>query len=193
MLETISKALIFDCVYDPYKWVVAYVKVLQWNFKTWDNLYLIHSKIWLQPTEVWHFSPEYIKDPEITQWQIWYIVTWLKSVRDAQIWDTIIWWLSKQDLEDKEHIQSLAVPWFKKSKPFVFAGVYPVETTEYDKLKDSLAKLCLNDSSIEYSMEDSKALWLWFRCWFLWMLHMDIIKERLVREFWIETDRKSVV
>ena len=186
----ISKALIFDCVYDPYKWVVAYVKVIQWTFKIWDNLYLIHSKIWLQPTEVWHFSPEYVKDPELTKWQIWYIVTWLKSVREAQIWDTIIWdyqKIKKTAEEDPQYLQSLAIPWFKKSKPFVYAWVYPIETTEYEKLKDSLAKLCLNDSSIEYTMEDSKALWLWFRCGFLWMLHMDIIKERLFREFGIET------
>ena len=186
----ISKALIFDCVYDPYKWVVAYVKVIQWTFKIWDNLYLIHSKIWLQPTEVGHFSPEYVKDPELTKWQIWYIVTWLKSVREAQIWDTIIWdysKLKKTAEENPQYLQSLAIPWFKKSKPFVYAWVYPIETTEYEKLKDSLAKLCLNDSSIEYTMEDSKALWLWFRCGFLWMLHMDIIKERLFREFWIET------
>ena len=90
MLENISKALIFDCVYDPYKWVVAYVKIIQWSFKTWDNLYLIHSEISLQATEVGYFSPEYTKDSQLTKWQIWYIVTWLKSVRDAQIWDTII-------------------------------------------------------------------------------------------------------
>ena len=161
MIENeMPKALIFDCVYDPYKWVVAYVKVIQWSFKIWDSLYLIHSKIWLQPTEVGHFSPEYVKDSALSKWQIWYIVTWLKSVREAQIWDTIVWWLSKADLEDRDYIQSLAIPWFKKSKPFVYAWVYPIETTEYDKLKDSLAKLCLNDSSIEYTMEDSKALWL---------------------------------
>ena len=191
MIENeIPKALIFDCVYDPYKWVVAYVKVIQWSFKIWDSLYLIHSKIWLQPTEVGHFSPEYVKDPEITKGQIWYIVTWLKSVREAQIWDTIIWDYSKIKKaaeEDSQYLQSLAIPGFKKSKPFVYAWVYPIETTEYEKLKDSLAKLCLNDSSIEYTMEDSKALWLWFRCGFLWMLHMDIIKERLFREFGIET------
>jgi len=191
MIENeIPKALIFDCVYDPYKWVVAYVKVIQWSFKIWDGLYLIHSKIWLQPTEVGHFSPEYIKDPSLSKWQIWYIVTWLKSVREAQIWDTIIWdyqKIKKTAEEDPQYLQSLAIPGFKKSKPFVYAWVYPIETTEYDKLKDSLAKLCLNDSSIEYTMEDSKALWLWFRCGFLWMLHMDIIKERLYREFGIET------
>jgi GTP-binding protein LepA len=190
MLENISKALIFDCVYDPYKWVVAYVKIIQWSFKTWDNLYLIHSEISLQATEVGYFSPEYTKDSQLTKWQIWYIVTWLKSVRDAQIWDTIIgdYQKVKKFTEEKSYnLQSLAVPGFKKSKPFVYAGVYPIETPDYDKLKDSLEKLSLNDSSIEYSMEDSKALWLWFRCGFLWMLHMDIIKERLSREFDLET------
>ena len=113
MIENeIPKALIFDCVYDPYKWVVAYVKVIQWTFKIWDNLYLIHSKIWLQPTEVGHFSPEYVKDPELTKWQIWYIVTWLKSVREAQIGDTIIGdyqKIKKTAEEDPQYLQSLAI------------------------------------------------------------------------------------
>ncbi|MCK9467242.1 MAG: hypothetical protein M0P94_02845 [Candidatus Absconditabacterales bacterium] len=190
MLENISKALIFDCVYDPYKGVVAYVKIIQGSFKTGDNLYLIHSEISLQATEVGYFSPEYTKDSQLTKGQIGYIVTGLKSVRDAQIGDTIIgdYQKVKKFTEEKSYnLQSLAVPGFKKSKPFVYAGVYPIETPDYDKLKDSLEKLSLNDSSIEYSMEDSKALGLGFRCGFLGMLHMDIIKERLSREFDLET------
>ncbi|HPC34320.1 MAG TPA: hypothetical protein PLP73_01560 [Candidatus Absconditabacterales bacterium] len=190
MLENISKALIFDCVYDPYKGVVAYVKIIQGSFKTGDNLYLIHSEISLQATEVGYFSPEYTKDSQLTKGQIGYIVTGLKSVRDAQIGDTIIgdYQKVKKFTEEKSYnLQLLAVPGFKKSKPFVYAGVYPIETPDYDKLKDSLEKLSLNDSSIEYSMEDSKALGLGFRCGFLGMLHMDIIKERLSREFDLET------
>ena len=187
MNNNISRALIFDCIYDPYKWVVAYIKVIEWSFSLGQNLYLIHSNISINPTELGHFSPDYIKDKTLNHWQIGYMVTGLKSVRDAKIGDTIVWWLSKIDITDTKLLDSITIPWFKKSKPFVYAGVYPIETTDYDKLKDSLEKLSLNDSSIEYSMEDSKALWLWFRCGFLWMLHMDIIKERLSREFDLET------
>jgi len=185
--KKISRALIFDSIYDVYKWVVSYIKVVDWQIKSWEKLELIHSKHNICPTEAWYFSPDYKKDKFISEWQIWYIVTWEKSVRDVQIWDTIIWWLQKSELDDRNLLKTHAIPWFKKSKPFVYAGVYPIDTTDYDKLKSSLERLSLNDSSIEYTMEDSKALWLWFRCGFLWMLHMDIIKERLSREFNIET------
>jgi len=185
--ETINRALIFDSVYDTYKWVVSYVKVVDWEIKPWTKIYLANSKNIITPTEVGYFSPDYSKDDSLKEWQIWYIVTWEKSVRDAQIWDTLLSWISKDKLEDTVFLKSLAIPWFRKSKPFVYAWVYPIDTTEYDKLKDSLEKLSLNDSSIEYTMEDSKALWLGFRCGFLWMLHMDIIKERLHREFNVET------
>ncbi len=185
--ELKSRALIFDSVYDTYKWVVSYIKVVEWSIKVWEKIELIHSDHSILPAEVGYFSPEYTKWPSINEWQIWYIVTWEKSVRDVQIWDTMVWWLQKSQIEDKVFLKSLSIPGFKKSKPFVYAWVYPIDTTDYDKLKDSLEKLSLNDSSIEYTMEDSKALWLWFRCWFLWMLHMDIIKERISREFNLET------
>ncbi len=183
----IARALIFDSVYDTYKWVVSYVKVVDGEIKPGEKIELAYSAHTMQPTEVWHFAPDYSKDKALTEWQIWYIITWEKSVRDAQIWDTILWWLSKEQLDDRDLLKNIAIPGFEKSKPFVYAWVYPIDTTEYDKLKDSLEKLSLNDSAIEYTMEESKALWLGFRCGFLWMLHMDIIKERLVREFNIET------
>ncbi len=183
----LSRALIFDSVYDTYKWVLSYIKVIEWEIKAWEKIVLANSKNIITPTEVGYFSPDYSKDDSLKEWQIWYIVTWEKSVRDAQIWDTLLSWISKDKLEDTVFLKSLAIPWFRKSKPFVYAWVYPIDTTEYDKLKDSLEKLSLNDSSIEYTMEDSKALWLGFRCGFLWMLHMDIIKERLLREFKLET------
>jgi len=186
-LSKVSRALIFDSVYDIYKWVVSYIKVVDWHINPWEKVELAYSNHSIVPTEVWHFSPEYTKDNTIKEWQIGYIVTWEKSVRDVQIWDTFLAWLTKHQSENKDILRWLAIPWFKKSKPFVYAWVYPMDSTDYDKLKDSLEKLSLNDSSIEYTMEDSKALWLWFRCGFLWMLHMDIIKERLSREFDLET------
>jgi len=182
MQEWLTRALIFDSVYDPYKWVLAYVKVIDGEIKAGEQLHLIYTENDIYPTEVGHFTPEYKADKVLKEWQIGYIVTGEKSVRDVSIWDTIIWW-NKKNLE----ISSYVIPGFKKVKPFVYAGVYPIDTNDYDKLKDSLEKLSVNDSAIEYELEDSKALWFWFRCGFLWMLHMDIVKERLSREYNMET------
>jgi len=180
---SLSRALIFDSVYDPYKGILSYIKVIDWTFKANQDLQLIHSDRIIKPSEVWFFNPEYSQDKKLSEGQIWYIVTWQKSVRDVQIWDTIIW---GQKIED-DKLPYYIIPGFKTAKPYVYAGVYPIETNDYDKLKESLQKLSLNDSAIEYDLEDSKALWFGFRCGFLWMLHMDIIKERLSREYKIET------
>ncbi len=185
MSSQISKALIFDCVYDTYKGVVAYIKMVEWSFKAGDKLYLVHTQKFVDVVEVGHFTPEYATDKKITQGQIWYVVTWEKSVRNVQIGDTMILGLPKD--MDKQEMKTYAVPGFKKVKPYVYAWMYPVDTNDYEKLKDSLEKLSLNDSAVEYTMEDSKALWFGFRCGFLWMLHMDIIKERMRREYGIET------
>ena len=182
----LSRALIFDSVYDSYKWVLAYVKVVDWEIKAGQNLHLIYTENNIVPTEVGYFTPEYKVDKVLKEGQIGYVVTWEKSVRDVSIWDTMIRderWKGQNEMEMK----NLVIPWFKKVKPFVYAGVYPIDTTDYDKLKDSLDKLSINDSAIEYELEDSKALGFWFRCGFLGMLHMDIVKERLSREYNMET------
>lgn len=181
-----TRALIFDSVYDPYKGVLAYVKMIDGSLKVGEKLHLIYTENDIYPTEVGHFTPEYQPDKELKEGQIGYIVTGEKSVRDVGIWDTII----KGTKEKEQGVKALkeyVIPWFKKVKPFVYAGVYPLDTNDYDKLKDSLEKLSLNDSAIEYELEDSKALGFGFRCGFLWMLHMDIVKERLSREYKIDT------
>ncbi len=180
-----SRALIFDSVYDPYRWVVAYVKVDDGSIKAGDTVHLAHSEKSIIVTEVWHFNPEYSADSCLSAGQIWYIVTGQKSVREIKIGDTIIGNIPKP--QNYGTLLQSSIPGFKTVKPYVYAGVYPIDTTEYDKLKDSLEKLSLNDSSIEYAMEDSKALWFGFRCWFLGMLHMDIVKERLFREYDMDT------
>lgn len=180
-----SRALIFDSVYDPYRGVVAYVKVDDGSIKAGDTVHLAHSEKSIIVTEVWHFSPEYSADPYLSAGQIWYIVTGQKSVREIKIGDTIIGNIPKP--QNYGTLLQSSIPGFKTVKPYVYAWVYPIDTTEYDKLKDSLEKLSLNDSSIEYAMEDSKALWFGFRCGFLGMLHMDIVKERLFREYDMDT------
>ncbi|MCX6823346.1 MAG: hypothetical protein NTX91_05170 [candidate division SR1 bacterium] len=184
MQPHISRALIFDCVYDAYKGVVAYVKVVEGSFKAGEQMHLIYSDTDIISTEVGHFSPEYTKDKTLSHGQIGYILTGLKSVRDAQIGDTII---AHGSADVMKHVKDYIIPGFKKVKPYVYAGMYPVDTNDYEKLKDSLEKLSLNDSAVEYSLEDSKALGFGFRCGFLGMLHMDIIKERMRREYGIET------
>ena len=176
--------LIFDCVYDQYKWVVAFVKVLQWNFQPNQHINLINSQKKISITEVGYFDPKYHPSKVLDTGEIWYIVTWQKSVRDISVWDTII---SGVPFQNYQELHSYIIPWFRKVKPYVFAGVYPMQNNQYEKLKDSFEKLSINDSAIEFDYENNKALGFGFRCWFLGMLHMDIVKERLSREYDIET------
>lgn len=193
-MKTLSRALIFDSVFDPYKGVLAYVKVIDGSFRAGESVYLIHSQTSFTPTEVGHFTPEYHPDTELSEGQIGYITTGQKSVRDVKIGDTILATdfkknslVANKEPSSKDSLKEYIIPGFKKITPYVYAGVYPIDSTEYDKLKDSLEKLSLNDSAIEYEMEDSGALGLGFRCGFLGMLHMDIIKERLRREYKLDT------
>ncbi|MCS6983106.1 MAG: GTP-binding protein [Candidatus Absconditabacterales bacterium] len=180
-----DKALIFDSIYDPYRGVVVYVKVVSGSFSKGISCQLIHSDTEMSPTEVGALTPRYLPTQTLTAGQIGYIVTGKKSVRDAQIGDTIVTGLPpKIGWTDR---LTYAIPGFKKVKPFIYAGVYPVETNEYDKLADAFGKLVLNDSAVDCSPENSGALGLGFRCGFLGMLHMDIIKERLAREYGVET------
>ena len=88
---SLSRALIFDSVFDPYKWVLAYVKVVDWSFKAWNPVYLIHSQTEFTPTEVGYFKPDYCADKELNEWQIWYIMTWEKSVRDVRVLGQDAW------------------------------------------------------------------------------------------------------
>lgn len=182
----ISRALIFDSVYDPYKGVLAYVKIVDGEIQAGQGLHLIHTDNNILPTEVGYFTPDCKVDKLLKEGQIGYIVTWEKSVRDVSIGDTMIK-DTRVKGQNETQMKNLVIPGFKRVKPFVYAWVYPIDTTDYDKLKDSLEKLSINDSAIEYELEDSKALGLWFRCGFLGMLHMDIVKERLSREYNMET------
>ena len=178
-----ARALVFDSIFDPYKGVVTFVNVTDGSFKIGDQLHFIHTGTHVQATEVGHFTPWYAKDQKLGQGQIGYIVTGLKSVRDASVGDTILKMKKVDTLTSRQY----SVPGFKKVKPFVFAGVYPLQSEEYEKLKDAFEKLSLNDSALQYTYEQSHALGYGFRCGFLGMLHMDIIRERLLREYEIGT------
>lgn len=191
-----TKALIFDSVYDKYKGVVNYIKVTEGSIKAWDTLYLAHSQTTIVVPEVGFVNPQYQKDKKLSAGQIGYVVTGLRGVRDAKIGDTIIGIARGEDnpfdinvLKRGVYDQLLphTIAGFDKATPFVFAWVYPIDSSDYDTMKESFEKLILNDSAVEYQHETSSALWFGFRCGFLWMLHMDIIKERLSREFGMET------
>lgn len=176
------KALVFDSQYDPYRWVVSYVKVFQWEIKKWDSLTFLHTNKKIEALDVWYFAPKYVSDKKIENWSVWYVVTWLKTLEHAKVGDTL-WKPKNVEWPKQKAEESVAIEWFSIAKPFIYAWVYPMDSSEYPLLKDSMEKLVLNDSALSTETSVSQALWHGYRCWFLWLLHLDIVKERLLREF----------
>lgn len=176
------KALVFDSQYDSYRWVVSYVKVFSWEIKKWDKLTFLNTWSKIEALDVGYFSPKYTSDKKIDNWTIWYVVTGLKSIRDAQVWDTI-WKPEQVEWPKMKAEDAVSISGFAKVVPFIYAWVYPMVTDEYPEFQDAMEKLMLNDSSLTKESEVSPALWHGYRCWFLWLLHLDIVKERLFREF----------
>ena len=168
-----KKALIFDSQYDSYKWVVTYLKLFSGEIKKWDKLELIHTGAKIEALEVGCFRPKYSPTNILYEGEIGYVVTGLKSIVDARVGDTVF----SGPAESKYGIKG-----FKKITPYIFAWVYPIDTDEYPKMKDAIEKLQLNDSSLVTEHEASPALGYGFRCGFLGLLHLDIVKERLWRE-----------
>jgi len=168
------RALIFDSHYDPYKGVVAYVRLMDGKINPNDILHLMASGAELKPVEVGIFSPSLRPSEGLSAGEVGYVATGLKTVREARVGDTIT--LANWPAEE-------ALPGYRKVKPMVFAGIYPVEGEDYADLKDALEKLQLNDASLVYEPETSQALNFGFRCGFLGMFHMEIIQERLEREY----------
>jgi GTP-binding protein LepA len=171
--ETV-KWLIFDSQYDPYKWVVVYLKLFSWEIRKWDKLEFINTGAKIEALEVGCFRPKYSPTEALYEWEIGYVVTGLKSIAEAKVGDTIF----AGPTEEKKAIKG-----FKKITPYIYAGIFPVETDEYPKMKDAMEKLQLNDSSLVTEHEASPALGYGFRCGFLGLLHLDIVKERLWREY----------
>ncbi len=168
------QALIFDSHYDPYKGVVAYVRVMDGTILPTDTLRLMASGAELKPVEIGIFAPSLKPTASLTAGEVGYVATGLKTVHECRVGDTIT------------HTQRPAdspLPGYRKVKPMVFAGIYPVEGEDYDDLRDALEKLQLNDASLVYEPETSQALNFGFRCGFLGMFHMEIIQERLEREY----------
>jgi GTP-binding protein LepA len=168
------KALIFDSHYDPYKGVVAYVRLLDGRVHSTEVLLPMATGVEFRPVEVGIFAPELRPTQGLIAGEVGYVATGLKTVRDCRVGDTLTS-LTKQALTP--------LPGYRKAKPMVFAGIYPVEGEDYADLKDALEKLQLNDASLEYLPETSQALNFGFRCGFLGMFHMEIIQERIEREY----------
>ena len=176
------KALVFDSQYDSYRWVVSYVKVFSWEIKKWDTLHFLHSGKKIEALDVGFFKPVYVSDKKIWNGSVWYVVTWLKDLKEAKVWDTL-WKPENIEWPKEKPENATPIDWFGEAKPFIFAGIFPMDSSEYPQLKDSIEKLVLNDSALTIESTVSPALWHGYRCWFLGLLHLDIVRERLFREF----------
>jgi len=168
------RALIFDSHYDSYKGVVAYVRVMEGAIRQKDNLRLMATGIDLLPVEIGFFDPSMHPVNQLNAGDVGYVATGLKTVRECRVGDTFT---------PTARPAEAALPGYRKAKPMVFAGIYPVEGEDYGNLRDALDKLQLNDASLQFEPETSQALNFGFRCGFLGLFHMEIIQERLEREY----------
>ncbi len=169
------RALIFDSKYDPYKGVIAYLRVVDGALSTGRRvLRLMSNQRELDPLEVGVFRPAFASTDRLTTGEVGYVATGLKTVRDCRVGDTITY-------DDTPASEPL--PGYRPAKPMVFAGLYPSNADEFPLLRDAIDKLRLNDAALSYEPESSIALGPGFRCGFLGLLHMDIVQERLEREY----------
>ena len=168
------KALIFDSYYDSYKGVVSYVRIFDGKIKAGTKIKLMATNKVYEVTEVGVFTPRTLPINELSAGDVGYIAASIKNVRDARVGDTI----TEADNPIKE-----ALPGYKQAIPMVYSGIYPVDGAKYQELKDALEKLQINDAALAFEPETSIALGFGFRCGFLGLLHMEIIQERIEREF----------
>lgn len=180
------QALIIDSWFDNYVGVVMLVRIVNGVLRPKDKILLMATGASHLCEQVGVFTPKAVQSDELTAGNVGFVIAGIKELEDAKVGDTIT--IAKQAAEKP-------LPGFKEVKPQVFAGVYPVESSEYDQLRDSLEKLKLNDASLLFEPEVSQALGFGFRCGFLGLLHMDIVQERLEREFKMDiiTTAPSVV
>ena len=168
------KALIFDSYYDSYKGVVSYVRIFDGVVKPGTKIKLMATNKVCEVTEVGVFTPKTLPIAELRAGDVGYIAASIKNVRDARVGDTI----TEADRPTAE-----AMPGYKPAVPMVYSGIYPVDGAKYQELKDALEKLQINDAALSFEPETSIALGFGFRCGFLGLLHMEIIQERIEREF----------
>ena len=168
------KALIFDSYYDSYRGVIVLVRVVDGSLKVGDNIKLMSNGLKYQVTELGIRTPQETKVDELRAGEVGYICAQIKDIKDVFPGETIT---------SLENPCSQALPGYRKLNPMVYCGLYPVDSKKYEDLKEALEKLSLNDSSLVFEPENSQALGFGFRCGFLGLLHMDVIQERLEREY----------
>ncbi len=173
-LDAPPRALVFDSSYDQYRGVVAFVRVVDGRFHTRDDLRAMAAGTRFEAEELGFFSPVRVPTGTLEAGEVGYVVTGLKDVSRLRVGDT---------LTSARHGAAEPLPGYKDVKPTVFAGLYPTDSDDYPELRDALEKLKLNDASLFYEPETSQALGFGFRCGFLGLLHMEIVRERLEREF----------
>ena len=172
--EAPLKALIFDSYYDAYKGVIAYVRVFEGTVKKGMTIEMMNTKKKFEVTEVGVMAPNPTELPELSAGDVGYIAASIKDIRSCRVGDTIT---------DADNMTAEPLPGYKKATPMVYCGIYPGEGEKYENVRDALEKLQVNDAALEFEAETSAALGFGFRCGFLGLLHMEIMQERLEREF----------
>lgn len=172
--EAPLKALIFDSYYDAYKGVIAYVRVFEGTAKKGMTIEMMNTKKKFEVTEVGVMAPNPTELPELSAGDVGYIAASIKDIRSCRVGDTIT---------DADNMTAEPLPGYKKATPMVYCGIYPGEGEKYENVRDALEKLQVNDAALEFEAETSAALGFGFRCGFLGLLHMEIMQERLEREF----------
>ncbi|OGV74425.1 MAG: elongation factor 4 [Lentisphaerae bacterium RIFOXYA12_FULL_60_10] len=168
------RALIFDSKYDAFRGAVSYVRIIHGTFETGQRIRMLASGTLTDLKEIGIFSPLPLPVDSLTAGQVGYLVGTIKDPRDILIGDTVT---------HQQSVNVTALPGFKKISPMVFSGLYPIDTSDFERFRQNIEKLHLNDSSFTYHPENSVALGFGFRCGFLGLLHMEVIQERLRREF----------
>lgn len=180
------KALIFDSLYDPYRGVVAYIRIAEGSVKVGDKIKMMSTGKEFEVNDLGVFTPKPVSLKELTVGDVGFLTASIKNVGDTRVGDTIT---------SAVNAATEPLPGYRKMNPMVYCGVYPVDSAKYNDLREALEKLELNDSSLQYEAETSQALGFGFRCGFLGLLHMEIIQERIEREFKIDliTTAPSVI
>ena len=171
------QALIFDSCYDPYRGIVTLVRIVNGSVKVGDKIKMMATGATYDVVELGVHTPKEIKKNQLEAGEVGFICASIKSISDVKVGDTIT-----LDNNPATHV----LPGYKPMKPMVFCGLYPIESSRYPELREALEKLKLNDASLEFEPETSKALGFGFRCGFLGLLHMDVIETRIEREFNID-------
>jgi GTP-binding protein LepA len=175
--EAPLRALVFDSVYDAYRGVIAYTRVIDGSISSREPILFMATEVEADADEIGVLSPDMVPVEELETGEVGYLISGIKEVRLAKVGDTVT---------SRTHPAEQALPGYREPKPMVFAGIYPMDGDDFPLLRDALDKLQLNDAALVYEPESSTALGFGFRCGFLGLLHMEIVRERLEREFDLE-------